>query len=129
MFLRLQWLETVGRYEAIFRDRPPTLIAFFAERVNLCKGHWNPNGGTATAYIWLVWVREVAPLPPYWIPPGQRESLTREGDRERFTAQPVLRIAMSTRASSPADAGAAAWPDHDGFAIPKLPVASGGTPS
>src|ERR1700689_795655 len=54
MFVRLQWLESVGRYETIFRDHPPTCIAFFAERVPLCKGEWKPDGTTATAYIWLV---------------------------------------------------------------------------
>ena len=53
IFVRLQWLETEGRYENIFRDHPPTLIAFFVERVNLCRGRWDPEGGTATAYILL----------------------------------------------------------------------------
>jgi len=91
MFLRLQWLETIGRYERLFKDRPPTLIAFFCERVNLCKGRWDPEGGTATAYIWLVWVKGAAPRAPFWIPPGRRESLTRADDVERFTAQPVMR--------------------------------------
>jgi methylase of polypeptide subunit release factors len=89
MFVRLQWLETTGRYEAVFRDHPPTLIAFFAERVNLCKGRWEPDGSTATAYIWLVWARDCQPRAPFWIPPGQRDALTRADDRERFTAHPV----------------------------------------
>lgn len=91
MFVRLQWLETVGRYEAIFRDNPPTLIAFFAERVNLCKGHWDPDGGTATAYIWLVWVKDRAPQAPFWIPPGCKEALKKPDDIERFTAHPVIK--------------------------------------
>lgn len=90
-FVRLQWLETIGRYERLFRDRPPTLIAFFCERVNLCKGRWEPDGGTATAYIWLVWVKGMAPRAPFWIPPGCREGLTRPDDRERFTARPVVK--------------------------------------
>jgi hypothetical protein len=38
MFVRLQWLETIGRYERIFRDTRRPSIAFFAERVPLCKG-------------------------------------------------------------------------------------------
>lgn len=91
MFVRLQWLETVGRYERIFRDRPPTLIAFFAERVNLCKGRWEPDGTTATAYIWLVWVKDELPRAPFWIPPGCREELTHLDDAMRFTAHPVIR--------------------------------------
>jgi len=84
MFVRLQWLETIGRYERLFRDRPPTLIAFFCERVNLCKGRWEPDGDTATAYIWLVWIKGQEPQPPFWIPPGCREALTHPDDAERF---------------------------------------------
>ena len=91
MFVRLQWLETIGRYERLFRDKPPTLIAFFCERVNLCKGEWKPDGSTATAYIWLVWMKHRAPMPPFWIPPGQRETLTHPDDDARFTAHPVIR--------------------------------------
>jgi hypothetical protein len=91
MFVRLQWLETIGRYEHIFRDNPPTLIAFFAERVNLCKGRWDPEGGTATAYIWLVWIKDEQPRAPFWIPPGCRETLTRPDDAARFTQRPVTK--------------------------------------
>jgi hypothetical protein len=92
MFVRTQWAgEGVNRYERIFRPHPPTLCAFFTERVNLCKGRWNPDGDTATAYCSLVWVKDRAPLPPFWIPPGCRETLTRADDTERFTANPVRR--------------------------------------
>lgn len=91
MFVRLQWLESVGRYENIFKDHPPTCIAFFAERVPLCKGEWKPDGTTATAYIWLVWIKGQEPRPPFWIPPGQRERLTKLDDAARFTSHPVIR--------------------------------------
>ncbi len=92
MLFRLQWLETEGRCERIFIPHPPTMIAFFAERVGIWKGRWEPDGGTATAYIWLVWDKtRREPLAPYWIPPGQREALTRPDDAERFTAHPVIR--------------------------------------
>lgn len=87
MFFRSQWaVEGIERYEAIFRDRPPTLCAYFVERVNLCKGRWDPDGSTATAYCWLVWVKDRPPLPPFWIPPGQRERLSKPDDRARFAA-------------------------------------------
>jgi hypothetical protein len=91
LFVRLQWLEGEGRYERIYEDRAPTVIAFFAERVNLCKGLWDPKGGTATAYIWLVWVKGEKPRAPVWIPPGRRAELTRADDVERFTTHPVTR--------------------------------------
>lgn len=93
MFVRLQWLETEGRYENIFRDNPPTLIAFFVERVNLCAGCWDPKGGTATAYIWLVWVKGMKPQAPFWIPPGCRTECARTDDVERFTKHPVQKRA------------------------------------
>ena len=92
MFVRLQWLETNGRYERIFKDHPPTLIAFFAERVNLCKGRWEPDGSTATAYIWLVWIKGRSPRAPFWIPPGCRDSLKKPDDADRFTTHPVTLI-------------------------------------
>lgn len=92
IFARLQWLETVGRYERLFRDHPPTQLAFFAERVSLCMGRWEPKGGTATAYIWLVWIKGRTPRPPFWIPPDCRKTLTRSDDVDRFTAHPVVKI-------------------------------------
>jgi len=33
MLVRTTWIEGIGRYESIFRDRPPTLYAPFVERV------------------------------------------------------------------------------------------------
>lgn len=91
IFVQLRWLESVGRYERLFSKYPPTLLAFFAERVNLCMGRWDPDGTTATAYMWIVWVKGRQPQAPFWIPPGQREALEHADDRERFTCHPVKR--------------------------------------
>ena len=90
MFVRQQWLEGVDRYDQLFCDRPPTLYAQYVERVNLCEGKWDPYGSTATAYCWLVWVKDRAPQAPFWIPPGQRKRFMFADDIERFTAHPVL---------------------------------------
>lgn len=103
MFFRVQWLDTIGRYERIFRDHPPTLLAFFAERVPLHKGRWEPEGSTATAYIWLLWIKGEDPLPPFWIPPGCREALTRPDDAERFTQHPVAKAATATATAEAAE--------------------------
>lgn len=93
-FVRTQWaVEGIERYERIFRDDPPTLSAYFVERVNLCKGRWEPDGSTATAYCWLVWIKDKRPRPPFYIPPGCRQQLERPGDRARFVAHPVIRAA------------------------------------
>lgn len=93
MFVRTQWaVEGVTRYERLFKLRPPTVFAPFAERVPLCRGRWNPDGSTATAYCWLVWVKGKRSLPTFFIPPGQRKALTEPDDRRRFAAwsMPVL---------------------------------------
>jgi len=93
IFAQLRWLETIGRYERLFRDRPPTLIAFFADRVPLHMGKWEPEGSSATAYMWLMWVKGMAPRAPFWIPPDPERTLWRPDDIERFTAAPVVKKA------------------------------------
>ena len=103
VFQRLQWVETIERYESIFRDCPPTLVAFFVERVCLCKGRWDPDGSTATAYAWFTWIHGEAPRPPFWIPPGCRERLTLPDDVIRFTTHPVTRKAVPPKATPPDD--------------------------
>jgi hypothetical protein len=121
MFVRLQWLEGIGRYSRIFRDHPPTLIAFFTERVNLCKGRWNPNGSTATAYIWLVWKKGWRQQPPFWIPPGQKQALTRNDDIKRFTTHSVIKktvAELESAAAEPARAPSPAPPARAGSPLP-----------
>ena len=103
MFFRLQWIPTAGRYNRIFGPKPPTLVAFFSERVPLVKGRWDPTASTATDYVWLVWVKGKQPLPPLWIPPGQREALSEPDDIERFTARPVKHRVSLTESIPPHD--------------------------
>ncbi len=73
LLVRLTFAETVGRYERIYRDTPPTIVAPFSERVPMCKGRLNKKGSTATAYAWFVWKK-----PPFitttisWIPPCRK---------------------------------------------------------
>ena len=47
------------------------------------------DGGTATAYAWLVWMHGQTRRPPFWIPPDCEERLTRADDAARFTTHPV----------------------------------------
>lgn len=105
MFVRQQWLEGVGRHELLFAPHPPAIVAQFAERVPLAKGRWDPDGDTATAYVWVVWLAE--PTAPgatrlVWIPPGRREALSLADDAARYTAHPVL--PRERQASSPPSA-------------------------
>lgn len=88
LLLRSVWTEGRERYERLFRDRPPTTIAVFSERVPMTKGGWDPDASTATSYSWFVWERaEMGHGTTHaWIPPGQRLSLERPTDRARFAS-------------------------------------------
>lgn len=93
MFLQLRYLEGVGRYNELFKHRPPTLVAPFVERVPLLMGQYDPKASTTTAFMWLVWIQGATPRAPYWIPPGRRDALTKPDDAARFTAHPVIKRA------------------------------------
>jgi hypothetical protein len=87
MLVRTQWVEGVGRYQKLFRDRPPLLYAPFVERVPMVKGRWDPNATTATSYAWFVWGNRFSgPSRVFWIPPGCRGSLTLPDDRQQYAA-------------------------------------------
>jgi hypothetical protein len=104
MLVRTQWIESIGRYEKVFRNRPPMLFAPFVERVPMVKGRWDPDASTATAYAWFVWVKGICGSSRvFWIPPGCCASLTRPDDRGRFApwslapaAAPLFDPATST---------------------------------
>jgi len=86
MLVRTAWLETEGRYTKLFRDRPPTLIAQFAERVPMTLGVWDPGADTATAYAWVVWEQGGGEHTEFeWIPYGCETTLTRSDDVKRFS--------------------------------------------
>ena len=52
---RTVFLESVGRYDGIFRHTPPIKFAQFTERVPMVKGRLDSKATTATGYAWLVW--------------------------------------------------------------------------
>ena len=79
IIVRTGFLETVGRYRTLFRNRPPAIIAQFTERVPMVRGRLTETGSTATAYCWLVWLGAASSPSFVWIPPCRRE-LEREGD-------------------------------------------------
>jgi hypothetical protein len=82
MLVRSVFIESVGRYERLFRERPPTIAAQFVERLPMVKGRMDRTASTATAYCWLVWkirksVQDSTRL--VWIPPC-RAKLERDED-------------------------------------------------
>lgn len=88
MFVRAGFITGKARYRRLFKPFPPTCVAHFAERAPLHKGRWDPEGETATDYVWLVWRKApsgalLAPRATVWIPPS-RKFLTRRDDVARF---------------------------------------------
>lgn len=77
LLVRTAFLESVGRYDRLFRHRPPSIVAQFTERVPMFKGRLDAKGSTATAYCWVVW--RSGPTQFLWIPPC-RAQLERPGD-------------------------------------------------
>jgi hypothetical protein len=84
MLVRSAFLESSGRYNSLFKDTPPSIIAQYVERVPMVRGRYDPKASTATAYLWLIWERRGRRDPHFvWIPPC-RAQFERESD---FPAQ------------------------------------------
>jgi hypothetical protein len=80
---RTVFLESVGRYEGIFKASPPTKFAQFSERVPMLRGRLDKNATTATGYAWFVWEKDKEGSPKLiWIPPCRRQ-LERAGDYDK----------------------------------------------
>ncbi len=88
LLVRPQWLHSVGRFR-LFEEAPPTLVAWYAERVPMHRGRWEPDGSTLTDYCWVCWRHGAPRLPPMWIPPGRRVALTKRDDVARFAVRGV----------------------------------------
>lgn len=88
LFVRLAFVESVGRLECLFGPHRPEWVLPFSERVVLHKGCLAPDGASATAYCWIVWLApfdkpfrvDGRAFPAFsWIPPCRRR-LERDGD-------------------------------------------------
>ena len=80
MLTRTVFLESVGRYERMFKPNPPSKVAQFTERVPMVKGQLDKKASTATGYAWIVWEKGWSdPTQLIWIPPCRRR-LERDRD-------------------------------------------------
>jgi hypothetical protein len=80
---RTVFIESIGRYERMFRDRPPSKFAQFSERVPMVQGRLDKKASTATSYCWIVWEKSHSGGPELvWVPPC-RKVLEQDGDYER----------------------------------------------
>jgi len=80
---RTVFIESIGRYERIFRDKPPSKFAQFTERVPMVRGRLDKKASTATGYSWIVWEKSYVGEPKLvWVPPC-RKALERDRDYDR----------------------------------------------
>ena len=74
MLVRTVFIESIGRYERLFRQNTPSYFAQFVERVPMVRGRLDPLASTATGYAWIVW--RSAPssyCQTIWIPPCRKK--------------------------------------------------------
>lgn len=55
IFSRLQTLESINRYENIFKDSPPSFVLPFVKRVPCYKAGDMTRGSSVTPYAWYIW--------------------------------------------------------------------------
>jgi len=80
MLVRTAFLESVGRYQDLFKPYPPAAVLQFTERVPMHKGKLTATGSTATAYCWVVWRKNSKAATEFgWIAPC-RKRLERPSD-------------------------------------------------
>jgi hypothetical protein len=76
MLVRTSFLESIGRYENIFKNNPPSEVAQFVERVPMVRGRYDPKAVTATSYMWIIWdkLHDVPAINTQlvWIPPCRK---------------------------------------------------------
>lgn len=59
IFGRIQLLESMGRWEAIFRGNPPTYVCPFVKRVSCYHDGVKDNKGSAVCYAWFIWHKKL----------------------------------------------------------------------
>lgn len=100
---RTVFIESVGRYKALFENMPPTKFAQFTERVPMVKGRLDEKATTATAYAWLVWEKkaEQGRCRAMWVPPCRRK-LEQAGDYDAFVRSDRSAVRIEKRILTPA---------------------------
>jgi hypothetical protein len=105
MLSRTVFIESVGRYERLFRSNPPSRFAQFTERVPMVKGRVDKKASTATGYAWLVWEKDRIGhhCELVWIP-ACRKVLEREGDYQQAPRMPNILPSATVLSLHKADA-------------------------
>lgn len=81
MLVRVQALEGQGRYQNIFKNRPPTQIALFSDRIPFKAGKVVRKAPKMFFHVWLWWGSfHDKPRPPIWIPPNAQQMFEKDED-------------------------------------------------
>lgn len=80
MLVRTVFIESVGRFERLYKPYPLLRMAQFTERVPMVKGRLDKKASTATGYCWVIWEKNYSgDTQLVWIP-ACRKDLERDGD-------------------------------------------------
>ena len=55
IFGRIQTIETIGRYNRIFKNNPPLYICPFVKRIKCYPNGDMTDKGSAVCYAWFIW--------------------------------------------------------------------------
>lgn len=58
MLFKINFVESIKRYEGIFKDNPPKKIMVFVKRINCYRNDDRNLGSSAVVYAWFVWDKE-----------------------------------------------------------------------
>ncbi len=91
LLVRTVFIESVGRYQRLFTQHPPSMFAQYVERVPMVKGRLDKKASTATGYGWVVWLKNSTSSGTQlvWIPPS-RKRFEFSSDYEDTSRQPDL---------------------------------------
>lgn len=78
--LRTAFLESRRRHKLFYKDRPPTAVLVFSERLSMYPKGQEVEGGGTTSYSWFVWDKAVHRTEVIWIPPGLKNAKTANAD-------------------------------------------------
>ena len=55
MFLKIQFLESIQRYEEIFSQFPPKTVNIFVKRIPCYRNDDRTKQQSAVCYTWMIW--------------------------------------------------------------------------
>lgn len=74
LLLRVAFLESVKRYNTIYKLTPPKRLLVFSQRLSMYPKNYPVKGGGTTSYAWFIWEKGFQGSTIIdWIEPGLKE--------------------------------------------------------